>query len=208
MMKRLCALLLALVTVLGASGMVSAASAEILKTEYEGFGVVEVDLAVKVQYKNPKVIVTDPEGNKLTAVITDKDSDDIDFKVTGLKPDTKYTYKIKGIREKGTTTWTTFKGSFKTPKTELFIEKVKYDAKDKELDVDFFTRVQFKDAKVTLKDASGKKIKCTIEELGRDDMELKVKGLQSGKKYTLKVSGVRLYKTGKYTTVSKTFKVK
>ena len=136
MLKRLCAFLLALVTVLGMTGMVSAASAEIEETEYEGLGKVDVEFFDDMEFKNLKVTVTDPDGNKLDTTIIGKDEDSIDFKVTGLKPSTKYIYKISKVRVLGTSTWKTVKGSFKTPAQELGIKKVTYDREDKELDVD------------------------------------------------------------------------
>lgn len=187
---------------------VKAAESHIKATEYEGSGKVEVDFYGKAQYQDVKVIVKAPDGTKLKVKITDKDSDDLDFKVSGLKPNTKYTYTISGIRFGKSGSYGKVSGSFKTPKTELFIEKVKYDKEDKELEIEFFTRVQFKKTKVTLIDENGKTVALKILEKGRDELEVRASGLKSGKTYTIKVKGVRLYQKGSYTTVTKKFTVK
>ena len=209
MMKKIVALMLSLAAVIATVSPVTAASALIKHTEYEGRGQVEIDFICDVEYKNVKIQVTDPSGNELTVSGIKKDEDEIEFHAAGLKPSTKYSYKISGVREAGTTKYKTVKGTFKTPATELYIKKVKYDRGDKELEVDFFTRVQYKNLKVTLKDSDGTAVACKVSEKGRDDLELKVPGgLRRGGTYTLTVKGVRVYKTGKYATVAKTFKVK
>ncbi len=187
---------------------VEAKAQQIRKTEYEGNGKVEVEFYGYAQYKNAKVTVKATDGTKLTAKITDKDHDDLDFKVKGLKADTKYTYTISGIRFGKSGKYGSISGTFKTPKTELFIEKVKYDREDKELEIDFFTRVQFKNVKVTLIDENGKSTTLKILEKDKDSLEVRATGLKRGKTYTIKVSGVRLYKKGSYTTVTRKFTVK
>ena len=187
---------------------VEAKAQQIKKTEYEGNGKVEVEFFGYVQYKNAKVTVKAPDGTKLTAKITDKDHDDLDFKVKGLKAGTKYTYTISGIRFGKSGKYGSVSGTFKTPKTELFIEKVKYDKRDKELEIEFFTRVQFKNVKVTLIDENGKSTSLKVTDKDKEELEVRASDLKKGKTYTVKVSGVRLYKKGSYTTVTKKFTVK
>lgn len=90
-------------------------------------------------------------------------------------------------------------------KKKLYIKDVDFDREDRELEVEFNRRVQFKKPKVVVRNAKGKALKVKILEKDRDGIEVRVKGMKSGKRYTVKVSGVRAYKSGKYTTVSKKF---
>ena len=209
MKRKVLAMVLALLCVCGFLNVpVEAASEHIRETTYEDNGKVEVEFYGRVQYKDAKVTVKAPDGTKLKAKIVDKDSDDLEFKVTGLKPGTKYTYTISGVRFQKSGAYGKVSGSFKTPKTELFIEKIKYDKKDKELEIEFFKKVQYKNVKVMLIDENGESTTLKIKEKDRDEIEVRASGLQRGKTYTIKVQGVRLYKEGSYTTVSKQFTVK
>ncbi len=209
MMKRLAVMVLALLAVFGTALPVSAKAAVIKKTEYEGRGIVEVDFTTDVQYRDVKVTVKDAAGQKLDVTIKEMDDDDLTFKVKGLKADSEYTYKISGIRAGQSGKYGSVSGSFRTPKTELYIKKVQYDAKDKELELEFFTRVEFKKGlTVTLQDAAGTKYGCKVLEIGKDELELKVKGLKKGVRYTVKVAKVRVKGTSKYKTVTKTFTLK
>ena len=148
MKKRMMAMLLAAVLLALCAAPAMAAAPKIKKTEYEGNGVVEVDFTSrKVTYKSAKVVVKAPGGKTLTAKIIDKDSDDIEFKVTGLAANTKYTYTISGVRAGKSGSYGKVSGSFKTPSNTPAIKKAKYDKKDKELEVEFATKVQYKGLK-------------------------------------------------------------
>ena len=209
MKRKVLAMVLTLLCVCGFLNVpVEAASEHIRETMYEGNGKVEVEFYGRVQYKDAKVTVKAPDGTKLKAKIVDKDSDDLEFKVTGLKPDTKYTYTISGVRFQKSGPYGKVSGSFKTPSSELYIEKVKYDREDRELEIEFFKRVQYKSVKVMLIDENGKSTTLKIKEKDRDEIEVYAGRLQSGKTYTIQVQGVRLYKEGSYTTVMKQFTVK
>ena len=209
MKRKVLAMVLALLCVFGIMQVpVEAATEHIKETSYEGNGKVEVEFYGRVQYQDVKVTVKAPDGTKLKAKITEKDSDDLEFKVTGLKPGTKYTYTISGVRFQKNGAYGKVSGSFKTPKNELYIEKVKYDREDKELEIEFFKRVQYKNVKVVLIDENGTRTTLKIKEKDRDEIEVRAGTLKRGKTYTVEVQGVRLYKEGSYTTVSKTFTVK
>ncbi|MCM1392595.1 MAG: Ig-like domain-containing protein, partial [Ruminococcus sp.] len=97
-------------------------------------------------------------------------------------------------------------GTFTTPaaSTKPTIKSAKYDREDKELEVDFSTKVQYKNLKVTVKDSKGKSYTVKITEKENDSLELRVT-LTKGTKYTVTVSGVSLYNKGNYVSVSKTF---
>ncbi len=85
---------------------------------------------------------------------------------------------------------------------------MEYDRGDKEIEVDFSTKVQYKSLKVTVKDSSGKKVTVKRIEKDDDDLSIKVSGIKSGKKYTIQLSGVSVKGKNSYKTVSKTFTAK
>ena len=206
MKKRMISLILAVILLLAMTTSALAAAPKVKNVEYEGGKKVEVDFVGQVSYKSPKVTVKDSEGRKLSAKITDCDSNDLDFYVPGLKAGKKYTFTITGVRAGTSGSYGTVKGKFSVP-AKVAIRKVKYDPEDSELDIDFNGKVRYKRVKVTVKDASGKKYTVRITEKGTDDLEVKVSGLKKGKTYTVTVSGVAL-KGGTYTTVAKSFSVK
>ena len=90
-------------------------------------------------------------------------------------------------------------------KRKLAIKEVDFDKEDRELEVEFNCKVKFRKPKVEVKTTKGKKLKVTIKEKDGDSIEVRVKGMKEGKRYTVKVSGVKAKKGGKYTSVSKKF---
>jgi sporulation-control protein spo0M len=90
-------------------------------------------------------------------------------------------------------------------KKKLAIQEVDFDKNDKELEVEFNCKVKFKKPKVVIKTTKGKQLKVKILEKDHDSIEVRVKGMKEGKRYTVKVSGVKAKKGGKYTSVSKKF---
>ena len=88
------------------------------EVEYKGSGKVEVEFVGKVNWKSPKVTVTDTSGKKYVATIIKKDNDDITFQIKGFKAGTKYNFAISGINKKGTTGYGTVKGTVSIPKAK------------------------------------------------------------------------------------------
>ena len=85
---------------------------KVKKVKYDrGDGELEFDLNDKVRWYKPSVTVTGG-GKTFTTRITDKDSDELEVKVRGLKRGTKYKYTIKGARKNGATSNTTLTGTF------------------------------------------------------------------------------------------------
>lgn len=206
MKRRFVAILLTVMLLVTCTVTAMAEAPGIRKVEYEGNGVVEVDFSSdNVKYKNAKVVVKDSSGKKLSATILEKDSDDIVFKVKGLKSDSKYAFAISGVRKGSSGSYGTVTGSFRTPSGSLEIKKVKYDAGDRELEVEFTTKVQFKNLKVTVVDSNGNKLSVKNVKKGSDDVEMKVAGMERGKRYKVTVSGVRVKGKGSYTSISKVF---
>lgn len=206
MKKKLLALALIVVTVLTAAIPAFAAAAAIKKTEYEDSGYVEVDFKRDVQYKNLKVSVKDSTGKSYSVSIKEKDEDDLTFRVNGIKSGMGYTYTIFGVRAGRSGSYGKVSGKFSVPAAQvLSIKKVEYDFDDRELEIDFNGRVQYKSVKVVVKDSTGKTYTTRILEKDKDSIEARVRGLKWGETYTVTVSGVRASGAGSYESVSKTF---
>ena len=85
------------------------------------------------------------------------------------------------------------------------VKKVEYEGNGV-VDVDFTTKnVRYRNAKVTVKDAAGKKLTIRKIEKDTDGLDIDIHGMVKGKKYTVTVSGVRVKGVGSYTKVTKTF---
>lgn len=207
-MKKLVSVILLLVLAFSLSIGAFAAAPVIKETEYEGAGRVEVDFTTRVQYKNLKVTVKGPDGVSKTAKVVDKDNDDLTFVIPNAKPGQKYSFKISGIRAGKTGDYKSVSGTVKVPNWDPLMKEVEYDRHDKELEIDFVKRVEYKNLKVKVTDASGKSYTCKIDEKNSRELELVVKGLKAGKTYTVTISGVRPISGGSYQTISGSFRVK
>ena len=208
MKRKLLAMLMAVIVMFSTMTMPAmAATPQIRKTTYEGNGVVEVDFKKDVQYKKVKVQVKDSSGKFYTVSITDRDEDDLTFKVKNIAAGKTYAYQISGIRAGRSGSYVKITGKFTVPKaaTKVAIKKVESDVSDRELEVKFNGKVQYKSAKVLVKDAKGKYYTAKITEKDSDSVEIYVKGLKKGTKYAVQISGVRLKNKGSYTKVSTTF---
>lgn len=194
-------------------GMVSAftvsAAPAVKKTEYEGKGRVEVNFRGRVQYKGLKITVKDSSGKSYDVKIIDKDRDDIEFKIRNYKLGRTYQIKISGVRSVGESSYATVSSKVKIPKAAggIPVEKVSYDARDREVSIEFDTFVQWKNPKVTISDGK-KNYVVRIDEYDRDEIEVKVKTLKPGVTYTWKIKGIGLKGSSGYKTISGTWKVR
>ena len=87
------------------------------------------------------------------------------------------------------------------------IQEVEYDREDREISVEFYGRVKWKkraNIKVAVTDMKGKKYTARLRSYDSDDCDIYVKGIKIGKKYKVKISGVKKV-GGKFTTVTKKF---
>ena len=206
MKKRIVSLLLVVLLLTVSAVPALAAAPKIKKVEYDGNGVVDVDFTTKnVRYKNAKVVVKDSSGKKLTARIIEKDNDEVSFKATGVKAGKKYTFTISGVRAGKSGSYGTVKGSFSTPSGKPRIVKVAFDPDYDDLEIDFATDVEYKNLKITVRDADGNNLLIYNIEKGPDNLDMDVEGMVAGNTYTVTISGVRVKGVGSYTSVSKTF---
>ncbi|MBR0355567.1 MAG: hypothetical protein IJK35_09360 [Oscillospiraceae bacterium] len=206
MKKRIVSLLLLIVMILAIPSYAFAATPVIKEVGYEGAGCVEVDFTGKVQYRNLKVTVTGPDGQSFRAEVTDKDDDDLDFVIPNAKPGAKYSFTISGIRTGKSGSYQSVKGSIRIPNVDPLIKEIEYDRADKELEIEFVGRVRYQKLKVTVTDSNGKTVKCTVDEKNSRELELIVKGLKAGVRYTVTISGVRPVGGSAYLTITGTFR--
>lgn len=73
---------------------------------------VEIEFKSYVQYKNPKVTITDSHKKNYVVRIVKKGRDSITVKVRKLTIGKRYNFTVSGIRVMGNTSYTSRKGSF------------------------------------------------------------------------------------------------
>ena len=198
-MKKMMAVLMAVAMMLA----VAAQAAEIEKAEYEGFGYVEVDFINDVRYTGDvQVTVTDVAGTNFTATVQKMDDDDLTFKVDDIVEDQVYNYTISGIEGDAALSGEFYASALKSS----MIEKVEYDADDRELDIDFNMDVRYdENSTVTVTDAAGNEYATTILEKDEDSIEARVEGLTQGGTYTVTVTGVAKAGENTFETYSREF---
>lgn len=201
-------LVLTMMLTLGAAPSFAAAPSK-EEVKYLGKGKVEVEFYGDVAYKNVKVAVKDTSGKTYKASIYKKDDDELRFKVKNYKSGKRYNFTISGVRERGTDGYGNVTGSFKIKKakTKISVEEVKYLGKGK-VEVEFYRDVAYKNAKVTVKDTSGKSYDASIYKKDDDELRFKVKDYKAGKTYKFTISGVKKIGAASYGKASGTFKIK
>ncbi len=85
-------------------------------------------------------------------------------------------------------------------------EKVEYKGKGK-VEVEFAQDVKYKKSKVKVTDKSGKTYKVKVLERDDDEITFKIKKYKTGKKYNVKITGVKAEGTKKYGTFKCTVKI-
>ena len=208
MMKKIIAFLMIALVLITSAVTVVADTPKIKKTEYDGNGLVEVDFRRDVQYKNLKVTVKDSKGKSYSVSVLERDEDDLTFRVKNIKAGLKYTYTISGVRSGRKGSYTSVKGTFKTPAASKKpqVKYVEYDWEDRELEVEFVNRVSYKSPQVTLVNAAGKSFPVRILDRDNDSLELYVGALASGT-YKLTISGIGLSGSTSKTTITHSFNV-
>ena len=205
-MKKLFALLLVAALLLSAVPAF-AASASIRRIEYEGSGKVEGEFKKDVQYKSAKVKVWDEDGKSYSVKISEKDEEDLTFKVSSIKAGKEYKFTISGVRAGRSGSYGSVSGYFETPSAKkVSIRDLDYDREDRELEIEFNCKVQYKSLKVQVQDEDGKSYSVKVRDKDNDSVEVRISGLKKGVKYGVKVSGVRAEGADSYTSVSKTFR--
>lgn len=85
-------------------------------------------------------------------------------------------------------------------------ESVKYEGKGK-VEVEFRSKVKYRNASVTVKDTSGKKYSAYIVDRDSNDLDFRIRNYKAGKTYKFTIKGVKKRGTSKYGSVTGTVKI-
>ena len=189
-----------------AAGPVSAASApKIEDIEYDGGGKVEVDFYGKVSYHNSSVSVKDADGKTYKAQITERDDDDLTFKIKNYKKGKKYRFTIKGIAKRGSGNYSSVSGKVKIPSAKVAVKEVDYDVEDKAVEIDFKDKVKWDSPTVSIADSQGSEYCLSILEKDNDSIEVSVDALTIGETYSYTITGVNSQGQSGSRTITGTF---
>ena len=203
--KKLCALAVLLISLL-ICGMSASAAVKIKSTKYKDKGQVEVNFTTKVRYKNAKLTVKDAKGKKVAAVFTEKDDDDLTFRIRKVKEGSVYSFTVSGIRKLSEKKFGTLKGKIRIPssKGKVRVKKTEYDTEDQQVEFEFAGIVKWNRPIVSITDGYWE-YAVKIDDKSTDDLEVSVRQLKKGRKYNYRISGI-CYKNGSaFMTVSGSF---
>ena len=186
-----------------------------------GTAELEVNFLHRVTWKRTARVVSvkDEKGITYEGYLRDKDGDDCEIAIDGLKEGRTYTIVMDGIKKRGTTGYRklTLKakipaskkaGKVKVKKVEVDDDNDDYDKYQTEIEIKFASKVSWKrNAKVTsVKDSQGKSYQGYLTNRENDECEVYIKNMKYGRTYTIKISGVKARGAVSYETV--TVKVK
>ncbi len=183
------------------------AATHVKEAEYEGNGKMEVNFTSKVRYKNLKVQVKDGKTSKKVKILK-KDKDELEFRIAGYKPGKTYTFKITGVYKKGEKKASTLTGSIMIPKTHgaVPIAEINYNVKENKVEFEFAKKVQYKSVKVRITEGKKNYVR-NISEKDRSELEVKMKKLTKGKIYQYSIRGIKKKGSGKFGTITGSFRV-
>lgn len=190
-----------------------------VKQDDDNKNIIDVHFTTKVMWDNNASItsLTDAGGNSYNAKIIDRDDDDLEIYVEGIKDGTNYTAEIQGIKVYDDSSYTNLKVNFetkkqqntKTNKSNLEVKDVDFDREDKEVSFDFDKYITAKsNAYIIIKDSNGNTYSGKNSYLicDEDDIELFLdKNLKQGKKYTYEIHGVKESGSNSYETIKGSF---
>lgn len=187
-----------------------------------GVSELEVKFSHRVTWKRTARVVSvkDEKGVSYDGYLRDKDGDDCEIAIDGLKEGRAYTIIIDGIKKRGTAGYRklTLKakipaskkaGKVKVKKVEVDDDNDDYDKYQAEIEIKFASKVTWRrNAKVTsVKDAQGKSYQGYLTDRDNDECEVYIKNMKYGKTYTIKISGVKARGASSYETVTVKVKV-
>lgn len=134
-----------------------------VKQDDDNKNIIDVHFTTKVMWDDNASItsLTDSNGKSYNAKIIDRDDDDLEIYVEGIKDGTNYTADIQGIKAYNDNSYTNLKVTFETKKqtsnntkANLKVRDVDFDREDKEVSFDFDKFIELKsDAYIIIKDA-------------------------------------------------------
>lgn len=189
-----------------------------VKQDDDNKNIIDVHFTTKVMWDNNASItsLTDAGGNSYNAKIIDRDDDDLEIYVEGIKYGTNYTAEIQGIKTYNDNSYTNLKVTFETEKqtsnntkSNLKVRDVDFDREDKEVSFDFDKFIELKsDAYIIIKDSNGNTYSSKNSRIicDEDDIELFLdKNLKQGQKYTYEINGIKENVGNSYETINGSF---
>lgn len=189
-----------------------------VKQDDDNKNIIDVHFTTKVMWDNNASItsLTDAGGNSYNAKIIDRDDDDLEIYVEGIKDGTNYTADIQGIKSYNDSSYTNLKVTFETEKqtstntkSNLKVRDVDFDREDKEVSFDFDKFIELKsDAYIIIKDSNGNTYSSKNSRIicDEDDIELFLdKNLKQGQKYTYEINGIKENAGNAYGTINGSF---
>lgn len=189
-----------------------------VKQDDDNKNIIDIHFTTKVMWDNNASItsLTDSSGNSYSAKIIDRDDDDLEIYVEGIKDGTNYTAEIQGIKTYNDNSYTNLKVTFETEKqtsnntkSNLKVKDVDFDREDKEVSFDFDKFIELKsDAYIIIKDSNGNTYSSKNSRIicDEDDIELFLdKNLKQGQKYTYEINGIKENVGNSYETINGSF---
>ena len=189
-----------------------------VKQDDDNKNIVDVHFKTRVMWdENASISLTDSSGKSYSAKIIEKDDDDLEIYVEGIKDGTNYTANIQGIKGYDDSYYTNLKVTFETKKQQtksstkssLKVKDVDFDREDKEVSFDFDKNIKAKSgAYIIIKDSNGNAYSSKNSRIicDEDDIELFLdKNLTQGKKYTYEINGVKESTSNSYQTIKGSF---
>lgn len=190
-----------------------------VKQDDDNKNIVDIHFKTRVMWDNNASItsLTDNSGKSYSAKIIEKDDDDLEIYVEGIKDGTNYTANIQGIKAYDDNSYTNLKVTFETKKQQtksstksnLKVKDVDFDREDKEVSFDFDKNIKAKSgAYIIIKDSNGNVYSSKNSRIicDEDDIELFLdKNLTQGKKYTYEINGVKENTSNSYQTIKGSF---
>lgn len=189
-----------------------------VKQDDDNKNIVDVHFKTRVMWdENASISLTDGNGKNYSAKIIEKDDDDLEIYVEGIKDGTNYTANIQGIKGYDDSSYTNLKVTFETKKQQtksstkssLKVKDVDFDREDKEVSFDFDKNIKAKSgAYIIIKDSNGNAYSSKNSRIicDEDDIELFLdKNLTQGKKYTYEINGVKESTSNSYQTIKGSF---
>lgn len=162
----------------------------------------------------------DDKGTSYNAYLRDKDSDDCEIAIEGMKDGHTYTIVIDGIKKRGSGDFRKLTLKVKIPAankdSKVKIRKVQVDDDNDDddryqtkIDIKFASKVVWNhSSKVSsVKDSQGNTYQGQLIDRDDDECEVYIKNIKYGRTYTIKISGVKARGASSYETVSVNVKV-
>lgn len=183
---------------------------EVGKITCTSAGKLNVSFKQKVTYTDAlTAAITDESGKELACRISKKNNNLLTISVSGLVKGQKYTLTVEGILGKESAEAVTIKKVFtaKGMKTRSKVGKATVEGK-KFVVLKMKAAAYYKDATVTVKDASGQDCDAKIVKKAKGNVKVQIAGMKKGEKYTITINGIKTKQEKNYGSITRSITVK